>query len=139
MIPCFMDKKVTMIATLRSSIEDVWNTVTDNLNYKWRTDLSKIEVKNENTFIEYTKNGFETTFNITLKKSFDRYEFDIKNKNLTGHWTGIFSRVNSGTQIEFTEIVSVKNPIMRLLVKRFLKKQQATYLRDLRKALGEND
>lgn len=139
MIPCFMDKKVTMIATLRSSIEDVWNTVTDNLNYKWRTDLSKIEVKNENTFIEYTKSGFETTFIITLKKSFDRYEFDIKNKNLTGHWIGIFSRVNSGTQIEFTEIVSVKNPIMRLLVKRFLKKQQATYLRDLRKALGEND
>lgn len=56
---------------------------------------------------------------------------------MRGHWIGIFSKDGSGTKIEFTEEVEMTNPIMNLFVKSYLKKQQATYVADLKKVLGE--
>lgn len=131
-------KKSTVSATVSSDIEKIWNIVTDNSNYTWRSDLSKISVSDDgSSFTEYTKDGFETLFTITVKEPFARYEFDIKNRNMTGHWVGIFSKHNSGTQIEFTEVVNVRSPIMNLFIGAYLKKQQSRYIADLRKALRE--
>lgn len=131
-------KKATVIARLHSSIEAVWNIVTDNTAFGWRSDIVKIEVSDDgNRFTEFTKDGFETEFTIVLKKPYERYEFDMKNKNMDGHWIGLFSKDGSGTKIEFTEEVEVANPIMNLFVKAYLKKQQATFITDLRKAMGE--
>ena len=131
-------KKATVIARFHSSIEAVWNIVTDNTAFDWRSDIVKIEVYDDgNRFTEFTKDGFETEFTIVLKKPYERYEFDMKNKNMDGHWIGLFSRDDSGTKIEFTEEVEAANPIMNLFVKAYLKKQQATYITDLRKAMGE--
>ena len=131
-------KKAEITANFKSDILKVWDIVADNLNYSWRSDISKIEVSNDGrSFIEYANNGFPTTFTITLKKPCERYEFDIENKNMAGHWTGIFSRIDDGTQIIFTEEITVKNPIMNLFVGAYLKKQQAMYIHDLRKALKE--
>lgn len=61
----------------------------------------------------------------------------MTNKNMKGHWIGVFSSVNDGTQVEFTEEVSVNNPIMNLLASLYLKKQQSLYIADLKKELGE--
>ena len=131
-------KKATVIARFHSSIETVWNIVTDNTAFDWRSDIVKVEVSDDgNRFTELTKDGFETEFTIVLKKPYERYEFDMKNKNMDGHWIGLFSKDGSGTKIEFTEEVEVANPIMNLFVKAYLKKQQATYITDLRKAMGE--
>lgn len=127
-----------MIANFCNPMETVWNIVTDNTAYAWRSDVVRIEVSDDgNNFTEFTKGGFETQFTITLKNPYERYEFDMKNKNMNGHWTGIFSRDGSGTKIEFTEEVEVSNPIMNLFVKSYLKKQQETYVMDLKKLLGE--
>lgn len=131
-------KKSTITETFKADINKVWEVVTNNNNYEWRSDLSKIDVSADgNYFTEYTKDNFATKFTITLKKPYERYEFDMTNKNMNGHWIGIFSSVNAGTQIEFTEEVSVKNPIMNLFVGLFLKKQQLLYIADLRKELDE--
>ncbi len=131
-------KRSSITAIFKSDIQTVWNIVTDNHNYLWRSDLSKIDtLEDGKTFIEYTKNGFPTTFTITLKKPFERYEFDMKNKNMKGHWVGTFTEAEGGTRIEFTEEVSVNNPVMSLFAGAYLKKQQAEYAADLRKALGE--
>ena len=35
----------------------LWDIITDNSNYKWRTDLSKIEIIDETHFVEYTTNN----------------------------------------------------------------------------------
>ena len=45
----------------------LWNIITDNSNYAWRSDLSKIVIVDEKHFIEYTKNNFPTYFTITSK------------------------------------------------------------------------
>ena len=60
----------------------------------------------------------------------------MENSNMKGHWTGIFSKKDGQTEIDFTEDVTVKNPVMKLFIKSYSKKQQAAYVRDLRKALG---
>ncbi|EHJ00458.1 hypothetical protein CDLVIII_3915 [Clostridium sp. DL-VIII] len=131
-------KKSTITATFKANIKEVWEVVTNNNKYYWRRDLSKIDVSIDgNSFTEYTKGNFPTKFNITLKKPYERYEFDMTNKNMNGHWIGVFSPLNNGTQIEFTEKVSVNNPIMNFFVGLYLKKQQSLYIADLKKELGE--
>lgn len=54
-------KKSSITALFKSDIEAVWSVVTDNQNYSWRSDLSKIDILGDGkTFIEYTKKGFPT-------------------------------------------------------------------------------
>ena len=129
-------------ATFQNDIKDVWNIVTSLDNYQWRSDLSKIEVISDKQFIEYTKDGYATTkngyateFTITVFVPYNRYEFDMENSNMKGHWTGVFSFQNGQTEIEFTEDIIAKKLLMKPFVKSFLKKQQELYVSDLRKAL----
>ncbi len=122
-------------AVFQSNIQDVWNIVTSLENYQWRSDLNKIEIINEKQFVEYTKNGYATTFTITASEPFKRWEFDMENSNMKGHWTGIFTEKDGRTEIDFTEDVNAKKLIMKPFVKAFLKKQQELYVSDLRKAL----
>ena len=92
-------------ATFQSDIQSVWEVVTSLENYAWRSDLGKIEVKNENQFIEYTKDGYATTFTVTKEEPYERWEFDMENDNMKGHWTGVFMQKNGQTEIDFTEDV----------------------------------
>lgn len=121
-----------------SNIKDIWNVVTNNEDYTWRSDLSKIEViENSNQFIEYTIDNFPTIFTITKKEEYKVYEFDFTNKNIKGRWIGIFKKTENGTEIDFTEQVQTNNPIMILFGKMYLKKQQAKYINDLKNKLNE--
>lgn len=125
-------------AKFNCSVEKVWNIVTSLTDYAWRSDLSKIEVVDENQFIEYTSEGYATTFTITLTETYKRWEFDMENANMKGHWTGVFSEISGQTEIDFTEDVEAKKVIMKLFVKGYLKKQQEQYIADLKKAVEES-
>lgn len=115
------------------NVQEVWNVVTSLEKYQWRSDLSRIEIINEKQFIEYTKSGFATTFTITVSESCRRWEFDMENTNMKGHWKGIFTEREGRTEIEFTEDVTAKKLIMKPFIKAFLKKQQEQYISDLKK------
>ncbi|PJI07232.1 MULTISPECIES: SRPBCC family protein [Clostridium] len=131
-------KRSIITASFKADIKKVWEVVTNNNKYEWRSDLSKVDVSQDgNSFTEYTKDNFPTKFTVTLKKPYEKYEFDMINKNMKGHWIGIFTSSNDGTKIEFVEEVSVNNPIMNLFVGFYLKKQQAIYISDLKRKLGE--
>lgn len=118
-------------------VEQVWELVTSCDNYAWRSDLDKIVVVSPGRqFEEYTKDGYVTKFTITVFEECSRYEFDMENSNMTGHWTGIFSGENGKTAVEFTETVTAKKWFMKPFVKGYLKRQQSMYIRDLRRALG---
>lgn len=127
-----------MKASFTSDIARIWNLVTSCEDYEWRSDLSKIEVTEQGKrFVEYAKDGYPTSFTITVFQPYKRYEFDMENDNMTGHWTGIFSMEKDKVCIDFTENVTAKKLVMKPFVGMYLKKQQATYLQDLKKALGE--
>ena len=122
-------------ATFRCNIEKVWNVVTSLDNYSWRSDLSKIEILTEARFVEYTKNGYSTTFTVTVNEPFKRWEFDIENENIKGHWIGLFFQNVNETTIDFTEYIVAKKILMKPFIRGYLKKQQSLYLADLEKAL----
>ena len=116
----------------------LWNIITDNSNYKWRTDLSKIEIIDETHFVEYTTNNFPTYFTITVKEKLREYKFDLENANLKEKWIGIFKELpNGNTELDFTEEIEVNNFIMKLLAKFYLKSQQKRYMKDLEKELNK--
>ncbi len=131
--------QTTIKAAFHSDIQKVWDAVLDVEHYAaWRSDLSKTEVLDEKRFVEYTKEGYPTTFTVTAVEPCKRWEFDMENSNMTGHWTGLFMAKGDGAEVEFTECVTAKKFIMKPFVKSFLKKQQARFIADLKTALGED-
>jgi len=118
------------------NIEKLWDIITDNTKYDWRTELSKIEITDDKHFIEYAKNNYPTYFTITSKEYLKEYKFDIENTNITGKWIGIFKNLENGNVLlDFTEEIETNNFIMKLLAKPYLKNQQKRYMRDLEKEL----
>ena len=121
-------------ALIPGELQKVWELVLDIENYgAWRSDLSKTEVISDEQFIEYTKNGYPTTFTVTLVEPHRRWEFDMENSNMKGHWIGIFTARGDKTEIDFTEQVEAKKLLMKPFVKSYLKKQQAQFVADMMK------
>lgn len=116
------------------SIENLWNIITDNTNYTWRSDLSKIEIIDDTHFIEYAKNNYPTYFTITSKVNLREYKFNFENSNIKGKWIGIFEKLDDETVLlDFTEEIETTNIIMKILAKPYLKSQQKRYMKDLQK------
>ena len=116
----------------------LWDIITDNSNYVWRSDISKIEIIDATHFVEYTENNFSTYFTITSKEKLKEYKFDLENTNLKGKWIGIFKELPNGNiELDFTEEIEVNNFIMKIFAKSYLKSQQKRYMRDLERALNE--
>ena len=121
-------------ALIPSELRQVWDFVLDIENYTaWRSDLSKTEVISDEQFIEYTRDGYPTTFTVTLVEPYRRWEFDMENSNMKGHWTGIFTAKGDETEIDFTEQVEAKKLLMKPFVKSYLKKQQIQFVADIMK------
>nr|UWI49849.1 hypothetical protein NZ312_17275 [Clostridioides difficile] len=123
-----------------TDVETVWNIVTNNHDYRWRSDISKIEVSDDgSTFIEYNKDGNSTKFTVTEKTKNKLYKFNMENKFFYGNWQGEFFEENEKTKIVFIENIYVKNPIIKILSYLFmnLKKIQIQYVEDLKRKLNE--
>ncbi len=122
-------------AVLSADLNRVWETVTSPERYSWRSDLGKTEALNSGQFVEYTKDGYATTFTVTAEEPCKRWEFDLENSRMRGHWVGIFTQKGTQTEIDFTEEITAKNVFLKPFVKLFLKKQQAQFIADLKQAL----
>lgn len=123
---------------INGDIHKVWEAVLAVDKYSaWRSDLSKTEIINEKQFIEYAKNEYATTFTVTAVRPYKCWEFDMENSNMKGHWVGIFTSKGNNTEIDFTENVAPKKWFMKPFVKSYLKKQQAQFVLDLKKALKQ--
>ena len=72
-------------AIFHCEVQKVWDVVTSLTEYGWRSDIDKIEVLSETDFVEYTKDGYATTFTITAAEPWQRWEFDMENDNIKGH------------------------------------------------------
>lgn len=134
-------RKSTIKATFNSDVHTVWDIVTNNRDFKWRKDLSNVEVFDYGKrFMEYKKDGFATYFEITLQEPYKRYELNMKNINFNGRWIGTFKpTANNGTEIIITEEIHGNSRFMDLLSYFFmsLKKMQYNYVKDLRRKLDE--
>ena len=86
-------------------------------------------------YTSYTKDGYATTFSITAVEPYRRWEFDMENSNMAGHWIGVFMAKGNKTQVDFTENVIPKKWFMKPFVKSYLRKHQKQFVLDLKKAL----
>ncbi len=112
-------------------IESIWDIITDNKNYEWRSDLSKIEIIDSTHFIEYTKKGYPTKFMITKMDYLKYYAFELENSNMQGNWECLFTSSADGTVLEFIEHIAVNGFFKKIIVKAYLRKQQKRYMKDL--------
>lgn len=130
--------KTSIEAVFNESVETIWSIVTDLTNAEWRSDLSRIDVCNDQkSFIEYTKQGFATKFTITTFEPLTLYAFTMDNVNIFGNWTGEFYPLaDSKTKIIFTEIITPKKRYLTPFVKGYLRKQQKQYVDDLTRYLA---
>lgn len=126
-------------AVLPYNVKKVWDVVTDIGNYKWRSDIDKIEIIDKDKFVEYTKNNYKTDFYVKEKIQYKCWKFEMENDNLSGQWVGLFIENEDKTIIEFTENIVRKKPVLKILLKLYLKKQQKLYLRDLKKELRKRE
>ena len=60
-------------ATLPGDLQRVWNLVANVKDYSWRSDLSRTEILNQRQFIEYTLDGFPTTFTVDVWEPYSRW------------------------------------------------------------------
>ena len=80
------------------------------------------------------------TLSLTKATAFEpykRYEFDMENDNIIGSWSGLFSYEDGNTTIDFTENVTSKKIIMKPFIGIYLKRQQDSYIKDLKRVLEE--
>ena len=123
-------------------INKVWETLLATEHYPaWRNDVSRTDVIDEKHFTEYTKSGYSTTYTVTVIDPYSRLELDMENDNAKGHWTLVFASKGSETEIDFTASVTAKQLSMRpvgknVLEQKYLQKEQAQFITDLKKALG---
>lgn len=120
----------TQCTQLPYPTELVWDVITSLTDTSWRSDIDSCRVTGPHTF-EEVAGGSATAFTITHKTPCAHYAFTLQNSALTGHWEGRFASDGSGTALTFTESVSVKNPLQRLMAPAYLRRQQRRYLRDL--------
>lgn len=120
-------------AVFNEKVETIWDIVTSLKVVSWRTDVSKIEVLEEQKkFVEYTNEGYPTNFVITKFEPWTLYAFTMDNDHMSGRWTGeFFPLTNQKTKIIFTEDVTPKKFYMKPFVKGYLKRQQQKYIDDL--------
>ena len=69
-------------------IEKIWNKITDLNDFVWRSDFRNIRIIDENKFVEISKDGIETYFEVTECIQNQCLSFEIENQNIKGTWVG---------------------------------------------------
>ncbi len=117
----------------------LWQVVTNNEDTAWRSDLIKVEIKPDGSWVEYTKDGC-TQFTICCWQPMERYGLTMENKHFSGMWEGCLQERADGTQWNMTEIIYVKSPFLAFIARHFwpLEKIQQQYLADLSQKLLAN-
>ena len=114
-------KSIMPISTIKARLPydaaTIWRIITSSDDYRWRSDIARIEKLSDKQFMEHTHSGYATLFTITISQPFERYEFDLENENIKGHWCGLLSERNGQTEIIFTETVFAKKWYLKPFVK----------------------
>ena len=126
-----------------SPLEKVWEIVTNNDDYSWRSDIKFIEQfddgKRWREYYDHNKKRY-TTFIITKIVDRKEYCFNMENINFNGKWTGTFFEMDDGnTKCFFREEINIKNPVIWAMsyIAFNLKKIQNQYIADLKVKLDE--
>lgn len=133
-------KTVEIEAILDGNVDKVFDIVTNNHDFRWRSHVENLICMDDNNFIEYYKKGGSTQFIITKKRKNREYAYDMINPAFEGEWLGKFyPQENGKTKLVLIAFIDVKNPILRILSTfiKHPKKIQRQYIADLQKKVAQ--
>ena len=135
------ERTFTKTAVLHSDVNKVFNLVSDFKNQTtWRNDVKEVIVIDGNTWTEVPKKGTPITFKTKQKIQNELFEIEIiEPKNFSGYWVGTFEQTTAGTKVVFKEVVTIDNPLFRVMSLIFvdLDKTMEVYLNNMKTKLGE--
>lgn len=122
--------------------EVVYNVVTNNGDYAYRSNLKEIIIIDKDqdfeVWDEVAKDGSVIRFKTKEKTPYTFYSFDMESKLFTGYWTAEFHKTeDGGTLFIASEHIRMKNPLLKILSYLFfdIGKFMETYQNDLGKKL----
>ena len=134
-------RTLTKQTVYNASIETVYNTVTNNIDWKYRTSLDDLKIIETNSGLEIwdeISGGNTIRFKTKEKKPFTFYSFEMDCKFFQGKWLAEFETVENGkTRFTTTESIEYKNPFIRIIGYIFmdLDKYMEMYQNELRNKL----
>lgn len=134
-----MVKKIEITVDFNADVKTVYQAITNNEEFSWRSDLDRIEIISDTQFVEYSKSGIATKMTITTKLVNVQYEFDLDSKNYMGHWYGQFTPTpEGGCRLYMIEYIEIKSRLLKpLSIFMNAKKFQNQYITDLKTYLHE--
>jgi hypothetical protein len=110
---------LTKQIVLNASVEAVYNTVTNNRDWKYRTSLDDLKIIETNSDFEIwdeISGGISIRFKTKEKRPFTYYSFEMDSKFFRGEWFAEFETVENGkTFFTATETIEYKNPFTRVI------------------------
>lgn len=112
------ERVVTCETIYNAPPEIVYDIVTDNENWTYRSELENLEITERSgekeVWIETTRDGAVTTFRTLEKKPCSFYSFSMENKMFRGYWTADFiPEDRDKTLFRAEEHISVKNSFVK--------------------------
>lgn len=89
--------------------------------------MQNIKIIDENNFVEISKNGIETHFELTDFLKYKCWTFKIENENIVWNSVGKFYSHWNKTVLDFTEDIVSKNLIFKPFIGAYICKQQRLY------------
>lgn len=121
--------------SFKAPISEVWKLVTDIENYQWRSDISRVEVKDKNHFIEYSKQGYKTFFYITDNEYLRLWACDFENETISGHFVADFKLDGALCMLSIHESINIKKLYALPFANIYAIKAQKKFFSDLKNKL----
>ncbi|TCP97775.1 hypothetical protein EDC44_101159 [Cricetibacter osteomyelitidis] len=125
----------------QANIETVYNTITNNQDWAYRTSLDNLEILSQNGGDEVwreTTNNVQILFKTKEKRPFEFYAFEMSHRYFQGEWSATLTQLGTEqTVFEATESIRFNNPFMRAVGYFFmdLDKMMQIYENELRTKL----
>lgn len=92
------------IAIFKSSLEDVWEIVTDFDKSAWRTDIVEVDIaEDRKSYTETDINGVKTKYTIVENTPMKKYRVEFENTKIKGYLQAEFELKDIGSQVKFSQ------------------------------------
>lgn len=122
----FLPKKriLTKQTVFNAPIEKVYNIVTNNSVWQYRTSLDDLKIIESNNGIEVwdeVSDGYTIRFKTKEKRPYSFYSFEMNSKHFNGYWSAEFETIEQvKTRFTATESIEYKNLFIRTLAYFFM-------------------
>lgn len=113
------EQSFTNTVEINASADKVWNVLTDKERFpEWQTKLSKVEVTDDQNWVEYPKDAPEPLrFSVAKDERPNSMSFNYKmGDSFVGGWSGRVTPKAAGVQLETVDSYEAKGWVTKILM-----------------------